>query len=54
VVRVTPLYQGVAAERRLVLGAPDAATVLHVVYLLVMAVVALRVASRRLHRLLQP
>ena len=53
-VRITPLYQGVAAERALVLGTPDASTVAHVVYLLVMAAVGLRVAGRRLHRLLQP
>ena len=54
IVRFTPLYQGVEVERRLVLGALDPTMLLHVGYLLVMAVVGIAVASRRLSRLLQP
>jgi lipooligosaccharide transport system permease protein len=54
VVRLTPLYQGVELERRLVLGALDPTMLLHVAYLAVMAVVGVVVASRRLQRLMQP
>lgn len=53
-IRLTPLYQGVAAERRLALASPDLATAGHVAYLVVMAWLGLRVATRRLNRLLQP
>lgn len=54
VVRVTPLYQGVATERALVLGHPGLATVGHVLYLVALAAAAVAVASRRLRGLLQP
>jgi lipooligosaccharide transport system permease protein len=54
VVKVTPLYQGVVVERRLVLGAPDPAMALHLLYLVAMAVLGITIASRRLSRLLQP
>jgi lipooligosaccharide transport system permease protein len=54
IVRWTPLYQGVAIERRLVFGAPQWATLGHVVYLLVVAAIAVAVAARRLRLLLQP
>jgi lipooligosaccharide transport system permease protein len=53
-VRLTPLYQGVAVERRLVLAAPDRWTPLHLAYLVAMVVVGLAIASRRLRLLLQP
>ena len=54
VVRCTPLYQGVEVERRLILGALEPTMLLHVAYLLLMAVAGVAVASRRLSRLLQP
>ena len=54
VVRLTPLYQGVELERRLVLGALDPVMALHAAYLVAMAVVGVAVASRRLRQLLQP
>lgn len=54
VVRITPLYQGVAIERRLVFGPPGLATLGHAVYLAVMAAVGIVLASRRLRVLLQP
>jgi lipooligosaccharide transport system permease protein len=54
VVRVTPLYQGVAIERALVLGDLRWSLVLNVAYLVVMGLVGLRIAGRRLTTLLQP
>lgn len=54
VVRFTPLYQGVELERRLVLGALDPTMVVHALYLAVMAVIGIVIASRRLQRLIQP
>ena len=54
IVRVTPLYQGVALERGLVLGHLGWSLVGHAAYLGVMGVIGLRVASRRLQGLLQP
>ena len=54
VVRLTPLYQGVEVERRLVLGALDPSMVGHVLYLVAMAALGIVVASRRLQRRLQP
>jgi len=41
-------------ERRLMFGPPEWATLGHVIYLAVMAVVGIALASRRLLRLLQP
>jgi lipooligosaccharide transport system permease protein len=54
VVRATPLYQGVAMERALVLGGPDWSTVGHGLYLAVVGFVGVRIATARLGRLLQP
>ena len=53
-VRLTPLYQGVELERRLVLGVLAPTMLLNVAYLAVMAVVGVVIASRRLQRLMQP
>jgi lipooligosaccharide transport system permease protein len=54
VVRITPLYQGVALERALVLGQVGPSLLVHVVYLLAMGAIGLRVAGRRLALLLLP
>jgi lipooligosaccharide transport system permease protein len=54
IVRCTPLYQGVVLERSLVLGDVDAWLLLPVAYLVVMGAVGLRVAGRRIGRLLLP
>jgi len=53
-VRATPLYQGVALERALVLGTPTWATVGHAVYLALVGCAGFRVATVRLTKLLQP
>lgn len=53
-VRVTPLYQGVHLVRSLCLGAVGPGLLVHVAYLVVMGVVGLRIAARRLDRLLAP
>jgi len=54
VIQCTPLYQGVALERALVLGDVGPTLLVHVVYLAVMGTVGLWVAARRLNRLLLP
>lgn len=54
IVQCTPLYQGVAMERALTTGTVGLDLVVHVAYLLVMGLVGLRIASRRMHVLLQP
>ncbi len=54
VIRCTPLYQGVALERALVLGDVGPGLLVHVVYLAVMGSVGLSVANRRLTKLLLP
>ncbi|MDQ1373552.1 MAG: lipooligosaccharide transport system permease protein [Actinomycetota bacterium] len=54
VVRATPLYQGVALERGLVLGDVSWALLGHALYLVVMGAIALRIAARRLGRMLLP
>jgi lipooligosaccharide transport system permease protein len=54
VVRLTPLYQGVVLERALCLGQLQWTMLLNVVYLAVMGAVGVRIATRRLRRLLQP
>jgi lipooligosaccharide transport system permease protein len=51
-VRVTPLYQGVELCRSLVLGDVRASLLVHVAYLGALAVVAIRIANRRLLRTL--
>lgn len=53
-VQATPLYQGVALSRSLVIGDVHAGLLLHVAYLAIMGWVYIKVASRRLHRLLCP
>lgn len=52
VVRLTPLYQGVALERSLVLGSVGWSSLLQVAYLAAMGAIGVRIASRRLARLL--
>lgn len=54
VVRFTPLYQGVVLERSLVIGELHWTLILHAAYLVVMGLIGLRVASRRIGLLLQP
>jgi lipooligosaccharide transport system permease protein len=54
VIRVTPLYQGVVLERSLVLGDVHWSLLLNAAYLALMGVVGLRIAGKRLGRLLQP
>jgi lipooligosaccharide transport system permease protein len=54
IIRVTPLYQGVVLERSLVLGDVHWSLFLNAAYLLVMGTVGVRIAGRRLGRLLQP
>ncbi len=54
IVRVTPLYQGVVLERALMLGDVDWTLLLNAAYLVVMGWLGLRVATRRLSRMLQP
>jgi lipooligosaccharide transport system permease protein len=53
-VRVSPLYQGVALQRALVLGDLSPVLLLHVAYLAAMGGFGLSVAGRRLGRMLQP
>ena len=50
VVRCTPLYQGVALERGLILGDVSWALAGHVVYLVVLAAWGWWLTVRRLHR----
>lgn len=54
VVRVTPLYQGVVLERALVLGEVRWSLIVNAAYLVVLAWLGVRVATRRLRRMLQP
>ncbi|CAN5551659.1 ABC transporter permease [soil metagenome] len=54
VVRLTPLYQGVALERALVLGDLRWTLLLHATYLAGLGWVGVRIARARLGRLLQP
>jgi len=54
VIRCTPLYQGVVLERSLVLGDLHWTLLLHAAYLVVMGLIGLRIASRRIGLLLQP
>ncbi len=53
-VRLSPLYQGVAIERALVLGDPSPVLLVHGAYLVAMGWVGLRLAGQRLGRMLQP
>jgi lipooligosaccharide transport system permease protein len=52
VVRLTPLYHGVDLLRSLTLGDVGPGDLVHVAYLLVMGLVGLQIAGRRLERLL--
>jgi lipooligosaccharide transport system permease protein len=54
VIRCTPLYQGVALERGLILGDIRWTLLLNAAYLAAMGWVGVRVAARRLGLLLQP
>ena len=54
VVKLTPLYQGVALERGLCLGQLQWTMLLNAAYLVVMGALGIRVATRRLRMLLQP
>lgn len=54
IVRLTPLYQGVALERALVLGQLDLSLVAHAAYLVLMGGAGIAIATRRLRPLLQP
>jgi lipooligosaccharide transport system permease protein len=54
IVRVTPLYQGVALERGLILGDLRWTLVLNAAYLAAMGRIGIRIAGARLGRLLQP
>ena len=51
-VEVTPLYQGVALERGLMLGEVDAGLLWHVAYFVVLGTIGLLGTGRRLERLL--
>ncbi|HEX5097224.1 MAG TPA: ABC transporter permease [Acidimicrobiia bacterium] len=54
IVRCTPLYQGVALERSLVVGDLNWTMPIHAVYLVAMGWIGLKVASKRIGKLLQP
>jgi lipooligosaccharide transport system permease protein len=54
VVRLTPLYQGVALERGLLFGDLSWSMLFNVAYLVAMGAIGLYVAGRRLSRLLLP
>ena len=54
VVRCTPLYQGVALERGLTTGQLTWTMLLNVVYLVALGALGVKLATRRLKRLLQP
>jgi lipooligosaccharide transport system permease protein len=53
-IQITPLYQGVVLVRSLAFGDLSWTLLLHAAYLVTMGVVGVRVAGRRLGRLLQP
>jgi lipooligosaccharide transport system permease protein len=54
VVAATPLYQGVALERAFILGQLEWTLLLNAAYLLVMGIVGLHIAGKRLRVLLLP
>jgi lipooligosaccharide transport system permease protein len=53
-VRLSPLYQGVAIERALVLGDPSPWLLVHAAYLAAMGTAGVVIAQRRLTPMLQP
>lgn len=53
-VQATPLYQGVALERALILGDVGIGLLWHVAYLAALGALGVRVAAVRVQRLLQP
>jgi lipooligosaccharide transport system permease protein len=53
-VQASPLYQGVAIERALVLGDPSPVLFLHAAYLVAMGLIGIRVAGTRLGEKLLP
>jgi lipooligosaccharide transport system permease protein len=53
-VRITPLYQGVALIRTCTLATPGPAAIGHAAYLLAMGLAGLRVAGGRLNQLMEP
>jgi len=54
IVRFSPLYQGVAIERALILGHPTPTLLLNAAYLVAMGIAGYLVALRRLGRMLLP
>lgn len=54
IVELTPLYQGVELQRALVLGELRPDLLFNVAYLAIMGIVGMRLAGKRLGRLLQP
>lgn len=54
IVQLTPLYQGVALSRALVLGDLHPGLLWNVLYLATMGTIGVQVASYRLHKLLRP
>jgi lipooligosaccharide transport system permease protein len=52
IIELTPLYQGVALMRSLVLGGVGPAALVHICYLLVLGAIGIAVTRRRLGRLL--
>jgi lipooligosaccharide transport system permease protein len=52
VVVLTPLYHGVALERDLLLGMVNPGDLVHILYLVVLGLVGMMIAGRRLERLL--
>jgi len=52
IVQATPLYHGVALERGLMLGEISPGLLVHVAYLVVMGLLGLVLAARRLEKLL--
>jgi lipooligosaccharide transport system permease protein len=51
-VQITPLYNGVALERGLMLGEVDAGLLWHVLYFIVLGAIGLLGSARRMERLL--
>jgi lipooligosaccharide transport system permease protein len=54
IVRCTPLYQGVALMRGLAFGRAGPVALAHALYLFAMGAVGVRIATRRMTRVLTP